>query len=79
MTGRDAFRGPGKWTLDLGIYKGFRLREGWDLQFRGELCNAFNHPNLDVNGNLADFAFLDFVSANKSDNRNIQFALKLTF
>jgi hypothetical protein len=79
MTGRDAFRGPGRWTVDLGIYKGFRLREGWDLQFRGELFNAFNHPNFYVNADQTDVSIRDFVSASKSDNRNIQFALKLTF
>ncbi|HTR26863.1 MAG TPA: carboxypeptidase regulatory-like domain-containing protein [Terriglobales bacterium] len=79
MTRRDEFRGPGEWMLDLGIYKGLRLNEKWDLQFRGELFNAFNHPNLYVNSGLADIAFLDFVSASKSDNRNIQLALKLNF
>lgn len=79
MTRRDEFRGPGAWTLDLGIYKDLRLNERWGLQFRGELFNAFNHPNLYVNSGLADVAFLDFVSASKSDNRNIQLALKLNF
>lgn len=79
MTRRDAFRGPGQWNLDLGIYKQFRLREGWDLQFRGELFNALNHPNFQVNTDQTDASGLDFVSASKSGNRNVQLALKLTF
>jgi hypothetical protein len=79
MTRRDAFRGPGQWNLDLGIYKQFRLREGWELQFRGELFNAFNHPNFQVNTDQTDASGLDFVSASKSGNRNVQLALKLTF
>lgn len=49
------------------------------MQFRCELFNAINHPNLYVNTGLADFAFLDFVSAIKLDSRNIQFAILLTF
>jgi hypothetical protein len=79
MTRRDAFRGPGQWNLDLGIYKGFRLREGWDLQFRGELFNAFNHPNLQINADQTDASGLNFVAASKVGSRNVQLALKLTF
>jgi hypothetical protein len=79
MTRRDAFRGPGQWTLDLGIYKGFRIREGWDMQFRVELFNAFNHPNLQVNGGQTDVSGLNFVPASKFGSRNVQLALKLIF
>ncbi len=47
MTGRNAFRGPGSWNLDLGIYKMFYLGERFRLQFRGELYNSFNHANFE--------------------------------
>jgi hypothetical protein len=80
MTRRDLFRGPGNWSLDLGIYKTFQLHEGWVLQFRGELFNAFNHPNLGVNSGQAEITTNpDFISASKSDSRNVQLAVKLTF
>jgi hypothetical protein len=80
MTSRDFFRGPGQWSLDLGIYKNFRLHGGWVLQFRGELFNAFNHANLIANAASAEIpANPDFVSAAKSGNRNVQLALKLIF
>ena len=80
MTRRDLLRGPGNWSLDLGIYKNFQLHEGWVLQFRGELFNAFNHPNLYANTGLAEITNNpEFVSASKSDTRNVQLALKLTF
>lgn len=80
MTSRDFFRGPGIWSLDLGIYKNFQPHEGWVLQVRGELFNAFNHPNLQVNTGQAEISFNpEFISAQESGNRNVQLALKLTF
>ena len=79
MTRRNAFRGPGQWELELGIYKQFHLREGWELQFRGELFNVFNHPNFQIDTDQTDASGLDFVSASKSGNRNVQLAVKLIF
>ena len=80
MTRRDFFRGPGAWSLDLGIYKNFQLHEGWMLQFRGEMFNVFNHPNLYANSDQAEITSNpDFISASKGGNRNVQLALKLTF
>src|SRR5713226_3093753 len=43
MTKKDAFRGPGFWNANLGVYKNIQLRENVRLQFRGEFFNAFNH------------------------------------
>jgi outer membrane receptor protein involved in Fe transport len=54
MTARNAFRGPNHWNWDMGIYKTFKLTERVGLQFRGELFNALNHPNLFVIGSSAD-------------------------
>ena len=80
MSRRDAFRGPGGWSLDLGIYKSFKLREGWRLQFRGELYHAFNHPNLIVNRGQAEISTNSlFVSASKVGQRNVQLAVKIVF
>ncbi|HET7205006.1 MAG TPA: hypothetical protein VFI95_00370, partial [Terriglobales bacterium] len=54
MTRRNAFRGPGHWMWDMGIYKSFKITERVNLQFRGELFNILNHPNLFVVGSSAD-------------------------
>ncbi len=79
-TSRDFFRGPGAWSLDLGLYKNFQLHEGWVMQFRGELFNAFNHANLEANSADAEVtANPSYVSAFKFGNRNVQLALKLIF
>jgi hypothetical protein len=45
--GRNIFYGLGYWNLDLGLSKQFALSERFNLQFRMEMFNAFNHPNFD--------------------------------
>ena len=73
------------------IAKNFKLTERFNLQFRGELYNTFNHhnlyiasQNLDIEGGLAA------IQAQKGgvygtpgqptdERRNVQFGLKLSF
>jgi hypothetical protein len=80
MTGRNAFRGPGFWNLDAGLYKSIRITEGTALQLRFEAYNVFNHANLFV---LGSQAFVDnglgYVPARRLGRRNIQLAAKLIF
>src|SRR5207244_8165729 len=48
-TGRNAFRGPGLWNIDLSISRSFRVRplgESGRLVVRSDFFNAFNHVNL---------------------------------
>ena len=49
MTGRNQFRGPGAWNLDLAVGKKFRLTERFGLEFRAEGFDIFNHHNFFVN------------------------------
>lgn len=46
--GRNIVNGPGFFDTDLGVSKIFRIpgTENHTLEVRGELFNAFNHPNL---------------------------------
>jgi hypothetical protein len=46
VTERNQFYGPGYWNIDLVLAKQFKITERVNLQFRGELYNAFNHHNL---------------------------------
>lgn len=39
-------RDPGLETLDLSVFKFFRIREGMRLQFRADAYNSTNHVNL---------------------------------
>ena len=44
--GRDVLRGFGAWQMDFALRKQFNLSERFNLQFRGEAFNVFNHPNF---------------------------------
>jgi outer membrane receptor protein involved in Fe transport len=86
MTGRNAFRGPGFWNLDAGIYKNFRISESKSVQLRGEFFNIFNHSNLYLVGTQTDISGADFIPAARGlradgtqDRRNVQLALKFIF
>lgn len=82
MSGRNRFRGPGNWNVDLGIYKNFRLNERYKLQFRSEFYSLFNHANLRLLGDDADVSGGNTIITGRKgggDNRNVQLALKLIF
>lgn len=70
---------PGIANFDVGVFKGFQLKERLRAEFRGELYNIFNHSQLySVDGNISDGS--DFGKALRArDPREIQFALKFIF
>jgi hypothetical protein len=48
-SGRNVFRGPGLWSVDLSISRSFGLRplgESGRITLRADLFNALNHANL---------------------------------
>ncbi|HTA42515.1 MAG TPA: carboxypeptidase regulatory-like domain-containing protein [Bryobacteraceae bacterium] len=59
--GRNAFRGPGLYNLDLSLARSFQvahLREGTRLTLRADAFNILNHANLnDPNGLLGSPTF----------------------
>jgi carboxypeptidase family protein/TonB-dependent receptor-like protein len=92
MTGRNAFRAPGTWELDLGVYKSFSITERVRLQLRGEAYNLVNHANMYVVGTTADVSNVvptdggtfsvtscKGCAALTNDRRNMQLAIKLIF
>jgi outer membrane receptor protein involved in Fe transport len=79
MTTKDAFRGPGYWNADFGLYKTFQISERVKLQIRGEFYNAFNHANMFLLGGNADISSFNNIQGQKLGNRNIQVAGKIIF
>jgi outer membrane receptor protein involved in Fe transport len=79
MTGRNAFRGPGSWNLDLALYKTTKLTERWSLQLRGEAFNVTNHANLDLIRSANDVSSMTFVPVERLGRRNFQLGAKLIF
>jgi outer membrane receptor protein involved in Fe transport len=77
--GRDIIPGPGIATFDLALERKFSVRERSTLALRGEFFNAFNHPNLGIPVEFADFGpFFGKIVAT-SEPRRIQLALRFEF
>jgi outer membrane receptor protein involved in Fe transport len=95
MMRRNAFYGPGAWMFDMSVAKNFKLTERFNLQFRAESFDLFNHHNMYVNGFLADAANFQGIpvliqgkkgglgaaanNGNHDERRFGQFAVKLLF
>jgi hypothetical protein len=77
--GRNIIEGPGLQNTDLGIFKNFRLTERLGLQFRAEAFNALNHANFSAPNSDQNSATFGQISSTTTQNRDIQFGLKLLF
>jgi hypothetical protein len=87
--GRDIVIGPGLNNFDATFQKNFAIRENMQLQFRADLFDFFNHPNLNAPNRFyqpppmtppmkpAKISFGSITSAN--DPRVTQFSLRLVF
>jgi hypothetical protein len=81
---RGALRGPHLADFDTSLFKKFRISERWNLQFRAEAFNIFNHSNFAVPNEVV-FTGTSFSSSagqvtyTSTSSRQIQFALKLLF
>jgi outer membrane receptor protein involved in Fe transport len=91
---RNGFQSPGFWNMDFVAAKNFKLTERFNLQFRGEFYNLFNHHNNYVLGSNLDIepGTTQQIQAERGtpsaacvycgaydERRNIQLALKLIF
>jgi hypothetical protein len=82
---RGAFRGPGLFNVDTSFFKQIPLSEQWGLQFRAEFFNILNHANFDTpapivfSGNSIAPSAGTITETIPGNERQIQFALKLTF
>jgi hypothetical protein len=89
---RNSITGPKFYNMDFSIHKDFpvkRISEAFNVQFRAEMFNIFNHDNFnppqpcsgDCNSGLynqdGSSAKVGFISALAGQPREIQFALKV--
>jgi len=63
---RNQFFGPGYWNINMNFFKNFRITERFQLQFRSEMYNIFNHSNMYVNTTNIDAASLLDNNGNSS-------------
>jgi hypothetical protein len=74
--GRNTFVGPGYWNADTSLFKNFKFFERFNLQFRFEAFNVFNHTNFQLGNNRLNIP--NFGQAGGTfPPRNLQFGLKL--
>lgn len=78
MNARNAFRGPGQWNFDVGVYKAIAINERFKLQLRGEFYNVLNHANMFVNGGDAEVEG-PYLDSFKQGRRTVQLAIRLDF
>jgi len=75
--------GPGGWTVDMSLYKDFKIKERLDLRFAADFFNAFNHPNdvpPDTTTGLQDLSLQATTSnGGLNDPRVVQLSLRLEF
>jgi hypothetical protein len=86
--GRDIFRGPGLWQLDLGLGKQIPLTERFRLQFRAEAFNIFNRaqlgqPNVNISAGSGEFGVItepvNTTPIGVGTPRQIQLGLRVEF
>ena len=77
--GRNVLSGPGFVNLDLSVFRKFPLTERYTLEFRLESFNFTNTPHFNnPNTTFGNAGFGEITTA-MQDQRQIQFALKLSF
>ncbi len=82
--GRNTFRGPGLYDLDMAMIKdttlGSRARsEPTTLEFRAEFFNAFNLVNFGLPVNIMHGSGFGVINHTAGTSRQIQFSLKLIY
>lgn len=82
--GRNNVRGPSFFNTDMSLFRKFDIGEKFDLQFRAEAMNIFNHPNFamglqwDGNNNVSDPANFGVINYTVGANNATGFSGKGT-
>jgi hypothetical protein len=85
--GRNTLIGPGIVNFDFSVAKSFAIDEARRVEFRAEMFNLPNHPNVAVPSGLTAFTNAvptiapnwGVITSTVTTSRQIQFALKLLF
>jgi Carboxypeptidase regulatory-like domain/TonB dependent receptor len=83
--GRNSITGPGFVNTDFSLTKNTKINERFNLQFRSEVFDLFNHPNFGnpvLTTTSKSFGIIQstrFPTGDFGSSRQIQLALKLLF
>ena len=85
-SGRNILRGPGLVNADTALFRNFRFKERWNMQFRAEAYNLSNTPHFsNPSANVSSGGFMTITSAlSRANNveggeRQFRVALKISF
>jgi hypothetical protein len=85
-TSRNSLVGPGMAETDLSFLKATKLSERFNLQFRAEFFNIFNHTNFGTpnpvvftSASAGPSPTAGLITYTRTTSRQIQFGLKLLF
>lgn len=78
-SGRDILRGPSQFNNDIGLLRTLRLTERVALQVRAEAFNLFNTPQFGLPGNTIGTTNAGVITSVVTPERQLQFALRLSF
>lgn len=77
--GRNILYGPGRVNFDFSVFKEFRLKEDFRIQFRGEIFNLLNTPQFDLPNASIGAAQAGQITGIVGTPRQIQLGAKLVF
>jgi hypothetical protein len=82
--GFNTLRGPGVTNVDFSVFRDFKPRERYTIQFRAEGLNATNTPHFgNPQGNVTSAAFTQVTGTTTVsrliDERYLRFGLKIKF
>jgi hypothetical protein len=69
----------GQQQLDSSLSKIFHVTERYQVEFRTDAFNTFNHPNFAVPDSVVGDSAVGQVTSTSVENRRLQFALRLSF
>ena len=82
MAKRGSIAGPGYQTMDVGIFRNFRIYDRLNMQFRAESFNVANHTNVNsfyATATSTSFGQILPSTASYRDPRQMQFGLRFDF
>ncbi|MBI2689363.1 MAG: TonB-dependent receptor [Acidobacteria bacterium] len=77
--GRNTIQQPGINNWDMGLFKNYRLTERFNMQFRGETFNTWNHTQFGSASLNTSSAAFGTITSTRVTARRMQLGLKLQF
>ena len=77
--GRNILFGPGRYNLDMSLFKDFVIREQKMFQFRADAFNITNHPQFNLPNATIGSTSAGIITSTVGSPRQLQLALRFQF